>query len=384
MARVILVGFKQRGQSPEQAQEYIEELAMLARTADYAEVFREIYTLDDIHPGTLIGKGKLERLRLAVAHYECDRVFFDMELTPMQLRNIEKILNCNVTDRAGLILEIFSANAQTATARTQVELARLQYELPRLRRMWTHLSRERGGIGLKGSGEQEIETDRRRIRQRITKLKEDLVKLERQEATRRKHRDAVVRVALVGYTNVGKSTIMNILSKADVLAENKLFATLDTTVRKVTLSGVPFLLSDTVGFIRKLPHSLVESFKSTLAEAAEADLLLHVVDVSSPFYIEHMGVVRDTLAELKAAEKPTILVFNKIDRLSPEDVEDLERTWAVRVQQPCVFLSAGERLGIEKLRQMVTERVRDIYATRYPGLLATLLPDAFSYEQGQT
>jgi GTP-binding protein HflX len=295
-------------------------------------------------------------------------IIFDDELTPTQARNIEKALECSIMDRSALILDIFQSRAQTAQARTQVELARLQYQLPRLTRLWTHLSRERGGIGLKGAGEQEIETDRRIIRDRIARLKKELEQIDRQNETRRKNRELKVRVALVGYTNAGKSTLMNVLSKADVLAENKLFATLDTTVRKIVIHNTPMLLSDTVGFIRKLPHHLIESFKSTLDEVREADVLLHVCDVSSQHYIEQLKVVRNTLDDLKASDKPTIMVFNKVDIISPQDIEDLRLSWKNSENTYSVFISALSKDGIEELKNLLVAIAQEVYATKYPGI----------------
>jgi GTP-binding protein HflX len=313
--------------------------------------------------------GKIAEIKQEMIDREAEFALFDDELSPTQLRNIEKLLERNVLDRTALILQIFSLNARTAQSKTQVELARLEYELPRLRRKWTHLERQRGGTGARGgSGELQIESDRRMIRNRIAKLKTDLERIDRQSTTRRKHREAVVRVALVGYTNVGKSTLMNLIAKSQVLAENKLFATLDTTVRKVVLDHVPFLLSDTVGFIRKLPTKLIESFKSTLDEVREADLLLHVVDISSHNYQDQMHVVKQTLAEIGAADKPMLIVFNKIDRLSDDDLADLRQTWAYHDHYPAAFVSAGAKLGITDFRLRLRDWVEKLYHDKYPGL----------------
>lgn len=338
--------------------------------------------VEHTNPRTFVNKGKIEQIAGFVAENEITLAIFDDELTPSQMRNIEKELNCRIIDRTNLILDIFASRARTSHARTQVELAQYQYLLPRLTGMWTHLERQRGGIGLRGPGETEIETDRRIIRDKISKLKEQLKKIDVQMNTRRKGREKMVRVALVGYTNVGKSTLMNQVSKSDLFAENKLFATLDTTVRKVVLGNLPFLLSDTVGFIRKLPHDLVESFKSTLDEVREADLLLHVIDISHPGFEEQVEVVNNTLKELDAINKPTILVFNKTDLFSfsrkDEDdltpvrrenlsLDDLRKTWMARAgDRHTVFISAKKRDNFEELRRMLYEEVRKIHVTRYP------------------
>jgi GTP-binding protein HflX len=338
--------------------------------------------VDHTNPRTFVNRGKTEEIAAFVAANEITLAIFDDELTPSQMRNIEKELNCRIIDRTNLILDIFASRARTSHARTQVELAQYQYLLPRLTGMWTHLERQRGGIGLRGPGETEIETDRRIIREKITRLKEQLKKIDTQMSTRRKGRERMVRVALVGYTNVGKSTLMNQISKTDLFAENKLFATLDTTVRKVVLGNLPFLLSDTVGFIRKLPHDLVESFKSTLDEVREADLLLHVIDISHSGFEEQLEVVNATLKELGSINKPTILVFNKTDLFSftskDEDdltpvqrenlsLDDLRRTWMARAgDQRTVFISAKKRDNFEELRRMLYEEVRKIHVTRYP------------------
>jgi GTP-binding protein HflX len=369
-----LVGvWNRQRDSQEQAQEYLDELTLLADTAGADAVATMMQALNVPVNATYIGSGKVDEIKRLIDERKATLVLFDDDLSPSQVRNLEEAFERRVLDRSGLILKIFSERARTAQARTQVELAQLQYLLPRLTRMWGHLSRERGGIGLKGAGEQEIETDRRVIREKILKLKEELKKIDRQAVTRRKHRAPMVRVALVGYTNAGKSTIMNLLAKADVFAENKLFATLDTTVRKVVWQGVPFLLSDTVGFIRKLPHGLIESFKSTLDEVREADVLLHVADISSAHYLEHVSVVRQTLAELGASEIPTIMVFNKLDRLldspeGPDDLADLERTWTAHAHLPAVFISATQKEGLDQLRTALLTLVRQQYIAKYPGV----------------
>ncbi len=361
--------------------DYLDELEFLAETAGATVVNRFMQRVDDANPGTLIGKGKLEEIQLYVEENEVDMVIFDDDLTPTQLRNIEKAIGVRVLDRTNLILDIFAKRAQTAYAKVQVELAQYQYLLPRLAGLWTHLERQRGGIGLRGPGEREIETDRRVIRDRISKLKEELQAIDRQMQTQRQNRGKLVRVALVGYTNVGKSTIMNMLSKSEVFAENKLFATLDTTTRKVVIDNLPFLLSDTVGFIRKLPHHLVESFKSTLDEVRESDLLVHVVDISHPGFEEQIEVVNQTLAALKCAEKPVILVFNKMDAFShvekEEDdltpstkenisLDDLMNSWMAKNNNPCIFISAKNKTNIEALKEILYAQVKEIHASRFP------------------
>ncbi len=362
----LLVGVTHRNVSFDRAEEFLHELSALADTAGFDVAEMTTVSSDRMNVATFVGSGKVEEIKKKIESKGLTLVVFDDELSPTQLRNLEEALKVKVMDRTALILEIFSAHARTAIAKAQVELAQLQYRLPRLTRMWTHLSRERGGIGLKGAGEQEIETDRRVIRTRIAQLKRELEEIKRQAETRRKQRDSIVKVALVGYTNVGKSTLMNALSKAGVLAENKLFATLDATVRRVTLFNVPFLLSDTVGFIRKLPPGLVESFHSTLQEVREADLLLHVVDVSNLQYVEHIKTVRETLTEIGAAETPTVYVFNKCDRISERDLEDLERAWNIRDNYPAVFVSAETRHNFDVLRLTVARKVAEIYAEKYP------------------
>ena len=364
------------------ARDYLDELAFLAETAGAVPVRKFLQRVEHPNPRTFVNKGKIEEIAAFIAAGEITLAIFDDELTPSQIRNIEKDLNCRIIDRTNLILDIFAGRARTSHARTQVELAQYQYLLPRLTGMWTHLERQRGGIGLRGPGETEIETDRRIIRDKITKLKEQLKKIDTQMNTRRKGREKMVRVALVGYTNVGKSTLMNQISKSDLFAENKLFATLDTTVRKVVLGNLPFLLSDTVGFIRKLPHDLVESFKSTLDEVREADLLLHVTDISHPGFEEQLAVVNATLRELGSLNKPTILVFNKTDlftftRKDEDDLtplkrenlslEDLKKTWmAGAADQQTVFISAKKRDNLDELRRMLYAEVKKIHVKRYP------------------
>lgn len=364
------------------ARDYLDELSFLAETAGAEPVKSFLQRVEHSNPRTFVNKGKIEEIAAFVAANNITLAIFDDELTPSQMRNIEQVLACRVIDRTNLILDIFASRARTSHARTQVELAQYQYLLPRLTGMWTHLERQRGGIGLRGPGETEIETDRRIIRDKISKLKEQLKKIDTQMNTRRKGRDKMVRVALVGYTNVGKSTLMNQISKSDLFAENKLFATLDTTVRKVVIGNLPFLLSDTVGFIRKLPHDLVESFKSTLDEVREADLLLHVIDISHSGFEEQMEVVNDTLSDLGSLNKPTILVFNKTDLFSFTEkdkddltpvlrknlsLDDLRRTWmAGSSDQRTVFISAKKRDNIEEFKQMLYDEVRKIHVKRYP------------------
>lgn len=365
------------------ALDYLKELAFLAETAGAIPVRSFLQRVDHPHPRTFVNKGKIREIAAFVVSGEISLAIFDDELTPSQIRNIETELGCRIIDRTNLILDIFAGRARTSHARTQVELAQYQYLLPRLTGMWTHLERQRGGIGLRGPGETEIETDRRIIRDKIARLKDQLKKIDTQMSTRRKGREKMVRVALVGYTNVGKSTIMNLISKSDLFAEDKLFATLDTTVRKVVLGNLPFLLSDTVGFIRKLPHHLVESFRSTLDEVREADLLMHVIDISHPGFEEQIGVVNATLAELGLLSRQTILLFNKIDIFSyiPKDeddltgirrenlsLDDLRRTWMARAGEGnAVFISARNRENIDELRRILYREVRKIHVTRYPG-----------------
>lgn len=380
--RTVLVGLVTRLQDERKTEEYLDELAFLADTAGAEPVARFTQRLDYPNPRTYVGTGKLEELRLYIEENDIELVIFDDELSPKQVANIEKELKVKILDRTSLILDIFAKRAQTATARTQVELAQYQYLLPRLTRMWTHLERQRGGIGMRGPGETQIETDRRIILDRISRLKEELQAIDRQKTVQRKNRGKLTRVALVGYTNVGKSTLMNLLSKSEVFAENKLFATLDTTVRKVVVENLPFLLTDTVGFIRKLPSHLVESFKSTLDEVREADVLVHVVDISHPNFEEQIEVVNKTLADVCGkSDKPVIMVFNKIDAFSytPKDPDDLtpatrenvslpelQRTWMSRMDNNCVFISAKDKLNIEELKQKLYEKAREIHTERFP------------------
>lgn len=378
----VLVAVIRDRQSDREATEYLDELEFLAETAGIESVKRFTQRLSTPSSRTFIGEGKLEEIAAYVKENDVDYVIFDDELSPSQIRNLDKIFSKQIYDRTSLILDIFVQRATTAYAKAQVELAQNQYLLPRLTGMWTHLERQRGGTGTRGgAGEREIETDRRIIRGRISRLKEQLKKIDRQMAVQRGNRGNMVRVALVGYTNVGKSTIMNLLSKSEVFAENKLFATLDTTVRKVVLDNLPFLLSDTVGFIRKLPHQLVESFKSTLDEVREADLLLHVVDISHPNFEDQINVVKETLAEIGAGDKPVFLIFNKIDAytytkkdeddLTPATkenltLEDLKKSWIARANTPCIFISAKEKINTDKLRKDLYGMVREIHAGRYP------------------
>ena len=383
--RAILVGICLPGQDERDAMDYIEELSFLAETAGLTPGKRFIQKLQMPDNRTFVGSGKIEEIANYVKENEIDYAIFDDELSPSQIRNIDNILCCKILDRTNLILDIFAKRARTSHAKTQVELAQYKYLLPRLTGLWTHLERQRGGIGLRGPGETEIETDRRIVREKISKLKEDLKKIDKQMETQRKNRGKVVRVALVGYTNVGKSTLMNLLSKSDVFAENKLFATLDTTVRKVVIDNLPFLLSDTVGFIRKLPVDLVESFKSTLDEVRESDLLVHVIDISHPRFEEQIAVVNQTLKDLNVTDKPAILVFNKIDMFSFEEKEaddlspitkenlsldDLKKTWMANAwNYPTVFISAKSKENIEELRQILYTKVKDIHLKRYPHTL---------------
>ena len=377
--RAILVGLVQKDQTDEQVQEYMEELSFLAETAGAVAMKRFTQKLQHPDSKTFVGKGKLEEIKTYITLKEIRVVIFDDELSGSQISNIEKILDTKVIDRSDLILDIFAARAKTAQAKLQVELAQYQYILPRLRGMWHHLERLGGGIGTRGPGETEIETDRRIVRDKISLLRKRLQEIDKQAFTQRKDRGEFIRVALVGYTNVGKSTLMNLLSKSDVFAENKLFATLDTTTRKVVFGTTPFLLSDTVGFIRKLPHHLVESFKSTLDEVREADILLHVVDVSHPRYEEQLGVVNKTLQELQAFDKPILTIFNKVDRyeaatfdpwLEPavkeELMSELRERWERETNGHCVFISATERRNLDELRQTILDKVRELYKIRYP------------------
>ena len=380
--KAVLVGLVTRDQNEQKTEEYLDELSFLAETAGAEPVARFTQRLDYPNPRTYVGTGKLEELQQYVEENEIGLVIFDDELSPKQVANIERELKVKILDRTSLILDIFARRAQTATARTQVELAQYQYLLPRLTRMWTHLERQRGGIGMRGPGETQIETDRRIILDRISRLKEELRAIDRQKTIQRKNRGKMTRIALVGYTNVGKSTLMNLLSKSDVFAENKLFATLDTTVRKVVVDNLPFLLTDTVGFIRKLPSHLVDSFKSTLDEVREADVLVHVVDISHPNFEEQIEVVNKTLADVcGSASKPMIMVFNKIDAFSytpkAEDdltpatrenipLSELQKTWMARMNNNCVFISAKEKVNIEELKKILYDKAREIHTQRFP------------------
>ncbi len=377
--KALLVGVLIKGQPEHQVHEYLDELAFLASTAGAVAVKSFIQKLQHPDSKTYIGKGKLEEIKNYAAGKDIRMLIFDDELSGAQITNIEKAVNIKTIDRSDLILDIFARRAKTAQAKAQVELAQYQYILPRLRGMWKHLERLGGGIGTRGPGESEIETDRRIVRDKITLLKKRLAEIEKQSFTQRKERGEFIRVALVGYTNVGKSTIMNLLSKSDVLAENKLFATLDTTTRKIVFENTPFLLSDTVGFIRKLPHHLIESFKSTLDEVKECDVLVHVVDVSHPQYEDQMKVVNTTLAELGCADKPMISVFNKIDLYEERNFDkwleadvknsllvELKKRWDNETGSRCVFISATERRDIEQLRSTLLNQVRDLYGKRFP------------------
>jgi GTPase len=381
LEKAVLVGLITRNQKQEEAEEYLAELAFLAETAGATPVKKYFQRLDNPDKTTFVGKGKLQEITSFAKENEIDLIIFDDELSPSQQRNIEKETGKKILDRNLLILDIFAARARTSHAKTQVELAQYEYLLPRLAKMWTHLDRVKGGIGMKGAGEKEIETDRRIVRDKITLLKEKLREIDKQMATQRKSRGEMIRVALVGYTNVGKSTLMNLLSKSDVFAENKLFATLDTTVRKVVIENLPFLLSDTVGFIRKLPHQLIESFKSTLDEVREADILVHVVDISHPKFEEQIAVVNETLREIGASEKNMIVVLNKIDAyrfvekdaddLSPEkpeniSLEQLKKTWMSKINYPCIFISAANKENITELKQVIYDQVKTLHIKRYP------------------
>jgi len=382
LERAILIGILNKGQDVSEVEDFLDELSFLTQTAGAEPVKRFIQKLDVPNPRTFVGSGKINELALFVTENKIDIAIFDDELTPSQLRNIEEALGCRILDRTNLILDIFAHRARTSHARTQVELAQYQYLLPRLTGMWTHLERQRGGIGLRGPGETEIETDRRVIRDRISLLKEQLKKIDTQMSTQRKNRGKMIRVSLVGYTNVGKSTIMNLLSKSDVFAEDKLFATLDTTIRKVVIGNLPFLLSDTVGFIRKLPTDLIESFKSTLDEVRESDLMVHIVDISHPAFEEQIKVVNSTLKDLNVSEKPLIIVFNKIDAFSytikeKDDLtpilkdnyslSDLKKTWmSSDKHHQTVFMSARTKENVEELRKLLYEEVKKLHVKRYP------------------
>lgn len=367
--RAILVGLITPQQDERKAREYIDELEFLADTAGAVTVRKFFQKLDYANSRTFVGAGKLEEIKQFVKDEENDisLAIFDDELLPAQLRNLEAELGVKILDRTNLILDIFAKRAQTAHAKTQVELAQCRYMLPRLTRLWTHLDRQRGGIGMRGPGETQIETDRKILLRKISLLKEELVHIDKTKSIQRKNRGKLVRVALVGYTNVGKSTMMNLLSKTEVLAENKLFATLDTTVRKVIVKNIPFLLSDTVGFIRKLPTDLVESFKSTLDEVREADILVHIVDISHPCFEEQIAVVEKTLSELDSKEKPVIMVFNKIDAYNAETtLAELQESWMSKLKENCIFISAKNRVNIEELKELLYERVKEIHTQRFP------------------
>ena len=379
--RAVLVGLITQNQKEDKAKEYLEELAFLADTAGATPEKMFFQRIDYPNPKTFVGPGKLQEIKQYVDENEIGLVIFDDELTPKQLRNIEAELKVLILDRTNLILDIFAKRAQTANAKTQVELAQLQYMLPRLTRLWTHLERQQGGIGMRGPGETQIETDRRIILTKIALLKQNLKDIDKQMSTQRKNRGKMVRVALVGYTNVGKSTLMNLMSKSDVFAENKLFATLDTTVRKVIIDNLPFLLTDTVGFIRKLPTHLIESFKSTLDEVREADLLVHIVDISHPNFEDQYDVVNATLAEINKESKPTILVFNKIDAFTytPQDeddlspkvrenysLEELQNSWMSKFNGDCIFISARDKDNTDALKTLLYEKVKQIHITRFP------------------
>jgi GTP-binding protein HflX len=375
--RAVLVGVITPDETDEQAKDYLDELKFLVDTAGADTVKTFTQKLQRPDRATFVGSGRLEDIKAFVTEEEIDIVVFDDGLTPSQLRNIENELQVKILDRNNLILDIFASRAQTAQAKTQVELAQLQYLLPRLTRLWTHLERQKGGIGMRGPGESQIETDRRLILNKIALLKERLRSIDRQNETQRKNRGQLVRAALVGYTNVGKSTIMNMISKSEILAENKLFATLDTTVRKVVIDNLPFLLSDTVGFIRKLPHQLVECFKSTLDEVREADVLVHVVDISNPSFEDHMRTVNETLKEIGATDKRVITVFNKIDafkpvelfegeQVEPMSLEDFKRSWMAKNNSPAIFISATKKENVDEFRNLLYSYIKDIHTHRYP------------------
>jgi GTP-binding protein HflX len=380
--KTILIGVVTQDQNEEKSKEYLDELEFLAYTAGGEVRKRFTQKMASPNPKTFVGTGKMEEIQAYIEAHSITTAIFDDELSPGQQRNIEKILECKIIDRTYLILDIFAQRAQTSYARTQVELAQYQYLLPRLTGLWTHLERQRGGIGMRGPGETEIETDRRIVRDRITLLKKKMLAIDKQMATQRGNRGSLIRVALVGYTNVGKSTLMNVISKSDVFAENKLFATLDTTVRKVVIGNLPFLLTDTVGFIRKLPTQLVESFKSTLDEVREADLLLHVVDISHESFEDHIDAVNTILTEIKSADKPIVMVYNKIDAYEPETIddddlitektkahytlEDWKGTWMNTENNDAIFISATEKVNLENFRKMVYDKVRELHSKRFP------------------
>ena len=380
--KVVLIGVITQLQDQSHSKEYLDELEFLTSTAGGVAVKRFVQKLEKPHPKTFLGAGKLEEVRSYINNHNVGTAIFDDELTPAQLRNIEKILDCKILDRTNLILDIFAKRAQTSSAKTQVQLAQHQYLLPRLTKLWTHLDKQKGGIGMRGPGETEIETDRRIIRDKISLLKKKLVTIDKQMAVQRKNRGKMVRVALVGYTNVGKSTLMNVISKSDVFAENKLFATLDTTVRKVVIKNIPFLMTDTVGFIRKLPTQLVESFKSTLDEVREADLLLHVVDISHPNFEDHITSVNTILDEIHCVDKPTVMVFNKIDAYTHETIdeddlvtektskyyslEDWQKTWMSSEKNAAIFISALNKENLESFKETTYEKVKEIHIQRFP------------------
>ena len=380
--KAVLIGVITQNQDLDKSNEYLDELEFLTFTAGGEVLKRFVQKLATPNSRTFLGSGKIEEVQEYVKLHEVGLVVFDDELTPAQQRNIEKILECKILDRTNLILDIFAQRAQTSYSRTQVELAQYQYLLPRLTGMWTHLERQRGGIGMRGPGETEIETDRRIVRDRISLLKKKLAKVDKQMSVQRGNRGALIRVALVGYTNVGKSTLMNVISKSDVFAENKLFATLDTTVRKVVIKNLPFLVSDTVGFIRKLPTQLVESFKSTLDEVREADLLLHVVDISHPSFEDHVASVEKILGEINASDKPCVMVFNKIDSYDPEVIddddliiektkahytlEDWKQTWMNKEKGEAIFISALKKNNLEEFKKIVYEKVKELHIKRFP------------------
>ena len=379
--KTVLVGLITQHQPEQKSIEYLDELAFLAETAGAEVVKIFLQRAEGPNPKTFVGTGKLAEIKSYIIENKIGIVVFDDDLSAKQVRNIENELEVKILDRTNLILDIFAKRAQTAHSKTQVELAQLKYMLPRLTRLWTHLERQQGGIGMRGPGESQIETDKRIILDRISRLKDELKHIDKQKATQRKNRGKMVRVALVGYTNVGKSTLMNVLSKSEVFAENKLFATLDTTVRKVIIDNLPFLLTDTVGFIRKLPHDLVESFKSTLDEVREADLLVHVVDISHAGFEDQIAVVERTLAELDSQEKPSILVFNKIDAftytekeeddLTPRtkentSLEELQESWISKLGKDCIFISAKQLTNMDELKELVYERVKEIHIKRFP------------------
>ncbi len=369
--KAVLIGLVYHHQNETITNEYLDELAFLAKTSGAVISKRFIQKMDPPNKATFVGKGKIHEIKEFIKKNEIDIAIFDDDLTATQIRNIERILECKILDRSNLILDIFASRARTAHAKTQVELAQYQYLLPRLTRMWTHLERQKGGIGMRGPGETQIETDRRIIGQKITSLKTKLAKIDKQKAAQRNNRGSLVRVALVGYTNVGKSTIMNLLSKSDVFAENKLFATLDTTVRKVVVKNIPFLLTDTVGFIRKLPHQLIESFKSTLDEVREADILLHVIDISHKAFMDQYDIVNETLKDILKTEKATILIFNKTDNMinnemGIEELSKLKKSWVSKINQNNVFISALNKDNINQLKEVMYKEIKKIHKNRFP------------------